>query len=144
MKALKKIYKERTYIAGLPYVLTPLVDIQLGHNPKVLTDPYSLVKRVDELNDEDQFEFSPLKSAEVNSLCFYLSADKIISAAGPKHPSFLDLMWAANASTEHLQRSVHLKLPQPIEDLLNGNEDAGMEILDLISQALANQNDNSE
>ena len=143
LKALKKIYRERTYIAGIPLVLTPLVDIQLGHNPKVLTDPYGLVNRVDQLNNEDQFEFTPLKSAELNSLCFYLSADKIISATDPKHPSFLDLMWAANASTEHLQKSVNLKLPQPIEDLLNGKADAGMEILDLIAQALANQNDNA-
>ena len=77
-------------------------------------------------------------------LCFYLSADKIISTQHPKHPSFLDLMWAANASTEHLQRTVNLKLPQPIEDLLEGRNDAGMEILDLMAQILKNQNDSEE
>jgi hypothetical protein len=53
-------------------------------------------------------------------------------------------MWAANASTEHLQRTVNLKLPQPIEDLLEGRNDAGMEILDLMAQILKNQNDSEE
>ena len=144
LKGLKKLYKERTYVAGLPYVLTPLVDIKLGQNPNVLTDPYGLVSRLFEMNNEEHIEFSPLKPDELNSLCFYLSADKTISAQDPKHPSFLDLMWATNASTEHLQRSVNLKLPQPIEDMLNGKDDAGMEILDLMAQGLVNQQDTNE
>ena len=144
LKALKKRYKEMTYVAGIPLNLTPLVDIKLGHYPKVLTDPYGLVSKIVEVSNQDQFEFTPLTSDELGRLCFYLSADKIISTQHPKHPSFLDLMWAANASTEHLQRTVNLKLPQPIEDLLEGRNDAGMEILDLMAQILKNQNDSEE
>ena len=144
LKALKKHYKEMTYVAGIPRILTPLVDLKLGHHPKVLTDPYGLVSKIVEVSNQDQFEFTPLTSVELGRLCFYLSADKIISTQHPKHPSFLDLMWAANASTEHLQRTVNLKLPQPIEDLLEGRNDAGMEILDLMAQILKNQNDSEE
>ena len=141
LKALKKRYKEMTYVAGIPLNLTPLVDIKLGHHPKVLTDPYGLVSKIAKLSNQDNLEFTPLTEDELKRLCFYLSADRIISTQHPKHPSFLDLMWAANASTEHLQRTVNLKLPQPIEDLLEGKSDAGMEILDMMAQILKNQND---
>ena len=144
LKALKKRYKEMTYVAGIPLNLTPLVDIKLGHHPKVLTDPYGLVSKIAKLSNQDNFEFNPLTEDELKRLCFYLSADKIISTQHPKHPSFLDLMWAANASTEHLQRTVNLKLPQPIEDLLEGKSDAGMEILDMMAHILKNQNDSRE
>ena len=144
LKALKKRYKEMTYVAGIPLNITPLVDIKLGHHPKVLTDPYGLVSKIAKLSNQDNFEFTPLTEDELKRLCFYLSADKIISTQHPKHPSFLDLMWAANASTEHLQRTVNLKLPQPIEDLLEGKSDADIEILDLMAQILKNQNDSEE
>ena len=144
LKALKKHYKEMTYVAGIPRILTPLVDLKLGHHPKVLTDPYGLASKIVEVSNQDQLEFTPLTSDELRRLCFYLSADKIISTQHPKHPSFLDLMWAANASTEHLQRTVNLKLPQPIEDLLEGKNDTGMEILDMMAQILENQNDSEE
>jgi len=144
LKALKKRYKEITYVAGIPLNLTPLVDIKLGHHPKVLTDPYGLVSKIAKLSNQDNFEFTPLTEDELKRLCFYLSADKIISTQHPKHPSFLDLMWAAKASTEHLQRTVNLKLPQPIEDLLEGKSDAGMEILDMMAQILKNQKDSRE
>ena len=144
LKALKKRYKEMTYVAGIPLNITPLVDIKLGHHPKVLTDPYGLVSKIAKLSNQDNLEFTPLTEDELKRLCFYLSADRIISTQHPKHPSFLDLMWAANASTEHLQRTVNLKLPQPIEDLLEGKSDAGMEILDMMAQILKNQNDSRE
>jgi len=144
LKALKKRYKEMTYVAGIPLNLTPLVDIKLGHHPKVLTDPYGLVSKIAKLSNQDNLEFTPLTEDELKRLCFYLSADRIISTQHPKHPSFLDLMWAANASTEHLQRTVNLKLPQPIEDLLEGKSDAGMEILDMMAQILKKQNDSRE
>ena len=53
-------------------------------------------------------------------------------------------MWAANASTERLQRSINVKLPQPIEDLLAGQDDTGLEILDLIANALLIHPNNGE
>jgi hypothetical protein len=145
LKALKKFYKEATYVAGTPRVLTPLVDIKLGEYPRVLTDPYGLDSRIQRLNTErhmegsdfaKRHEFSPLEPHEFQRLCYYLSADRIINSQDPKHPLFLDLMWAAIASTERLQRSINVKLPQPIEDLLAGQDDTGIEILDLIADAL--------
>ena len=68
-------------------------------------------------------------AVEFQRLCYYLSADRLINSQEPKHPAFLDLMWAAKASTERLQRSINVKLPQPIEDLLAGQDDTGIEIL---------------
>ena len=103
-----------------------------------------MASKIVEVSNQEHSEFKPLTFDELIRLCFYLSADKIISTQHPKHPSFLDLMWAANASTEHLQRTVNLKLPQPIEDLLEGKNDAGMEILDMMAQILKNQNDSEE
>ena len=136
LKGLKKRYREHVYVAGIPYILTPLVDIKLGQNPKVLTDPYGLVNRIVNLSPNDDFEFTPLRSEELNSLCFYLSANKFMSTQEPKHPIFQDLMWAAKKSMEHLQRSVEIKLPQPIENLLEGKDDLSIEILDLVAKHL--------
>ena len=137
LKGLKKRYREHVYVAGIPYILTPLVDIKLGQNPKVLTDPYGLVNRIVNLSPNDDFEFTPLRSEELNSLCFYLSANKFMGASEPKHPFYEDLMWAAKKSMEHLQRSVEVKLPQPIENLLEGKDDVSIEILDLMAKHLA-------
>ncbi|MGB2038537.1 MAG: hypothetical protein ACPHX8_08725, partial [Candidatus Poseidoniaceae archaeon] len=153
LKSLKRFYKEATFVAGAPRVLTPLVDIKLGENPRVLTDPYGLDSKIERLNTERQkdgsnfanrHEFFPLKPVEFQRLCYYLSADRLINSQEPKHPAFLDLMWAAKASTERLQRSINVKLPQPIEDLLAGQDDTGIEILDLIADALLTHPNNGE
>ena len=153
LKSLKKFYKESTFVAGAPRVLTPLVDIKLGENPRVLTDPYGLDSRIERLNTErhmdgsnfaNRHEFFPLEPVEFQRLCYYLSADRLINSQEPKHPAFLDLMWAAKASTERLQRSINVKLPQPIEDLLAGQDDTGIEILDLIADALLTHPNNGE
>jgi|GEM_PF-1369044 len=141
LKGLKKRYREYVYVAGFPYILTPLVDIKLGQKPKVLTDPYGLVNRIVEVSPKDEFEFTPLLTEELNSLCFYLSADKLIDKQESKHPSFLDLMWAAKNGTEHLQRVVELQLPQPIEKLLEGKVNVSIEILDLLAQSLESRDD---
>ena len=134
LRALKKEYKQLTMIAGVPMIWTPLVNFELGCAPEVLTDMDGLVSRLHDLDRTVARTFEPLTVPELMELCYYLSADKIMTES--KHPVFYDLMWASNSSTEHLQRKVSFNLPQPIEDLLSGEGNVADQMLALVAEAL--------
>ena len=138
LRELKKLYKEVTYVAGVPKVLTPLVGLEIGETPSVLLDTQNLAFNIPmSPNNREDRELNPLDYADFQRLCYYLSAKRAVT--GTMHESFHDLMWAAKSSTDHLQKTVSISLPQPIEDMLPGEDDPTMEILDLLATLVQNE-----
>lgn len=142
LSELKKLYKEKTYIAGMPMTLTPLVDLEIGEMPSVLLDTQNLAFNIPmSPNNREEQDLSPLDYTDFRRLCYYLSAKR--GVAGTMHESYHDLMWASKSSTDHLQKTITISLPQPIEDMLPGEDDPTMEILDLLAKVVTNQDGES-
>ena len=89
-------------------------------------------------------EFKPISRGDLVRLKYFLWADRDYSFPDGRHHSFAELIRKTNHSTDEITKKVVLNLPQPIENLLSGEEGAAEQIIDLLSDALVNSQDSEE
>lgn len=132
-----RVYRKYTIFRGAPTRLDLLTDLGVGETPKILTDTTGIANVIENLPESDEDEFTPISSEDLNMLKYYLWADRDLSFSSSRHHSFVELIRKVNHSTDEITRKVVLNLPQPIENLLNGEGGVGDQILDFLSNAIA-------
>ena len=144
MKTVRRIYRKHTIFRGVPFRVDLLTDLAVDEVPKILTDTTGITEAVEKIQDRDEGEFKPISRGDLVRLKYFLWADRDYSFPDGRHHSFAELIRKTNHSTDEITKKVVLNLPQPIENLLSGEEGAAEQIIDLLSDALVNSQDSEE